>query len=461
MTDPQKPQHQGPDGVADLRRPEHVERLQNAAQRGNNPVFVDPGVNAVAAMYAASAAQRSAARRAAVKQALPKYAEPVGGGPGPHIPPLTAPFEQGLTMEQQAERLREAGRQAAMQAFMQEQGQNPQSIVEPVALSPTMANMGARPRPQQPQLLNDEMLPEEATRDPAFQQGQGSMFAISQPALALRYGVMRKGRRVPPQALLPSAGPGGQARQLSPQTLEGLQALEKLQQASREKMKIQGMPQTEAEANAQADAGPAGHSAQAGKLPDGVADTPAAEKPKLTAEEEAKVKEAIKNLDSFDYDTLRQIMAEDVINNPGQKKIIEDRCEPMRIEDLVMKNRVSQRVPIVPGKFEPTYTSMTGEEDLALKRLVMQESKSVEVTERYLLDKYAFMSITCGLTALNGNPAPSHLNEQGDFDDKKFWLKFHWVMKRPLHMLSAIGINHGWFERRVRAMFVAEKLGNG
>lgn len=442
--------NQPPKGVSDFRPPEH-RQIPPGAQRQEAQVYVDPSVNPIAATYAAGAAARKAARAG---QGLPKYVEPVGGQT-PHIPPLNAPFEQGMTMAQQAERFREAGRNIALQQFMQSQGQNPQSIVEPAGLSPTLTNLGGRPRQQQPQLLNTDSLPEEATKDPAFQQGYGSMYAVSQPALALKYGVIRNGQRIPPQALLPGGSPQG--RQLSPETLEGLQALERLRQAQKEQLELHGMPKTEEEATKQAESGPAAHSARAGQLPEGVSDEPA----KISKEDELKIQEAVKKLDSFDYDTLRQIMAEDVINNPEQKKIIESRCEPMRVEDLVMKNRVSQRVPVVPGKFEPTFTSMTGEEDLGLKRLVMQESKSVEVTDRYLLDKYAFMAITCGLTAINGNPAPSHLNEQGDFDDKKFWLKFHWVMKRPLHMLSCIGINHSWFERRVRAMFVAEKLGNG
>jgi hypothetical protein len=71
------------------------------------------------------------------------------------------------------------------------------------------------------------------------------------------------------------------------------------------------------------------------------------------------------------------------------------------------------------------------------------------------------MSIAVGLRSICANPLPDHRNEKGEFDDKKFWIKFHWLLQQPLHLLSCIGINHTWFELRVRKMFVVEKLGNG
>jgi hypothetical protein len=171
-------------------------------------------------------------------------------------------------------------------------------------------------------------------------------------------------------------------------------------------------------------------------------------------------------MDSFDYSQMRDRTIQDMLNHPEQRKIVEDRLQDLEIDDLIMKNRVSQDVPVIPATaksrgFVIRYTSMSGEEELALKRLVMEEASSVEVTERYLLDKFSFMSLTCGLTAINGNAAPTHLDTNGNFDEKLFWKKFEWVMKRPVHMLSSIGVHHTYFEMRVRRLFVAEKLGNG
>ena len=112
-------------------------------------------------------------------------------------------------------------------------------------------------------------------------------------------------------------------------------------------------------------------------------------------------------------------------------------------------------------KFEITFQSMTGEEDLELKRMIMEESKSVEISDRYLLDKYSFMSVAIGLHSINGKPLGDVSDDEGNFSEEMFWRKFNRVLKLPLHMLASAGVNLFWFEARVRKLFVAEKVGNG
>ena len=187
---------------------------------------------------------------------------------------------------------------------------------------------------------------------------------------------------------------------------------------------------------------------------------------RLTEEEKKQVKKAIEGMDSFDYDALQRQMEEDILNNPEQRKIIESRLEELDMDELITKNQVTQDVTIHTGegkkpKLWYTFESMRGGWDLTLKQLIMQESKSIEVTGQYLLDKFAFMSIAMGLKAINGNVLPRHTDDKGEFNEDRFWIKFHWLLERPLHLISSIGINHTWFEERVRTMFKAEKLGNG
>ncbi len=406
-------------------------------EKGPPPVFVDPGVSPEAAAYAAGLAAR---RQRATP---PKYGEPVGGGPPPNIPRLDQPHQEGLPMAAQAERTNSPSQQELLQRT-----QRTSSIVEPAVtpemLAATQQALGGRPGADMAAragLRPGDMLPEEALRDPEAKQGPGSAYAVSQPNLALRYGVVRNGQHIAPQQL--KAGVKGTPGKLSPETLEGLQAMQRAQVQG-----PAGLPQSEEEVEEQEDE-----------------DAPGA-RSVLTPQEQKEVEEAIGAMDSFDYDALRQRMEKDILNNKEQRERIRGRCKPLDIDELIMKNRVSQDVPIIPphdGKqgFVVRYTSMTGEEDLALKRLIMQESQSVEVTERYLLDKFAFMSIACGLTSINGNPAPTHLDDKGNFEEKKFWKKFAWVLKRNIHMLASIGVNHAWFEQDVRKLFVAEKLGNG
>lgn len=424
----------------------------------DTPVFVGPGVDPRVAAHAAGIAAR---RGGAAPPGLPKYNAPVGGGKGVPIPRLDAPHVPGATMAQQAENINSPPQHLQVMQATQQHALAPGSIIEPAFMPGQQAPSRGAPPPQldlQPQ----DMLPEEALRDPECRPGTGANFAVNQPHLAARYGVVRGGQRVPPQALVrgaqrrPQPMPGhpgaGAPRELprGNETLRDLQALAQAQQVAAQR--AAALPQTEEEAEREVLDHSSASSAGAGDPP-----APARE---LTEDEEKRAKAAIEAMDSFDYDAFRQQMTINQLSSPDQRKLIEGRLKPLEIDELIMKNRVSQDVPIVSG-FTIRFTSMTGEDDLALKRLLMVESKSVEVTERYLLDKFAFMALTAGLSAINANPAPSHLNEKGEFDEKKFWVKFNWVMQRPLHMLASIGQNHTWFEMRVRKLFVASHLGNG
>jgi hypothetical protein len=409
-------------------------------------VYVDPGAQPKVAEYVAGAAARALERRGG---GLQKYTAPVGGGLGPAVPRLDAEHEVGRTMETQAENVNSPPIHQQMADTAAQMA--PGSIVEPPTMAPV--NFGGPPRSsatldaQQLGLLPGDMLPAEAQKDPEYQTGSGAVFAISQPRLAGRYGVVRNGQRLMPQQLLQARGGTPRQGLLRPETLKGLEDLAEL----RKKQSPEAMREAEERAEKQVEGTAAAHSVNAGET---------IGKP-LTDEERDKAARAIEMMDSFDFEGFRESMRRDIINNPEQKKIIEERLEPLDINDLITKNRVSQRVIIVPKKFEVVFTSMTGEDDLALKGLIMEESKSVEVTERYLLDKFAFMALACGLTSVNNNNLPRHLNPDGEFDKTLFWKKFHWVIKRPLHMLSSIGVNHTWFEMRVRRLFVAEKVGNG
>lgn len=453
---------QNPKGVVDMRPARHQEPAR-PGEKQSRAVFIDPRVNPAmlgdpeTAAYAAGLGARAQQRR--VKAAgLPKYQQEVGGGPVPNIPLLNQEAAQGVPMAQQASQVN----QMPYGEMMQQAGQAIQSgsIVEPPMHIPRMNTQQQAQQAIINSIQPGDMLTSEAQQDPTFQQGTGSQFAANQPHLVLKYGLVRGGQVVTPQQLAQSsqARPG----QLSAKSVEGLQALQNHQRQAAE-----GMPQTEEQAEKQAAAGAAAQSSRVGK-PYNRKEDPEGQPEGSPEDEEKKrkIQEAIEKMDSFDYDALRREMEEDILNNPEQREIIEARLKPLDFDELVTKNRVTQDVVIHPGTGDKkglwfTYESMTGEEDLVLKQIIMKESKSIEVTGQYLLDKFAFMSIAIGLKAINGHVLPRHTNDQGEFDEDKFWVKFHWVLQKPLHLLSCIGINHTWFETRVRKMFVAEKLGNG
>lgn len=366
--------------------------------------FVDPAVaarNPAAASYAQQMKERMGGA-------------PRGGAPTPPIPPLNMPHQPGMTMADQAIAHRPP----------EPQGPAPSIIQQPVA------------PPVTPGLLTSDLLPESARQDPMYQEGHGSMYAVNQQHLAFKYGVLRNGQFIAPQQL--STGRPG----LKPQTVEGLKALQNFNEQRK------AAESGDSAAERAAAEGPAGAAAglAGGTQPVTPADRTAAE-------------EALQKMDDFDFNSFRELMMKDLLNNDEQRQIIEERLKPLDLGELIVNGRLTQRIIVRTG-YEPELQSMTGEEELALKRLLMEERGKIAAPDRYLLDKYQLMTVACALHAVNNKTLPSHLDEKGNFSDDKFWTKFNLVLKLPFHMLASLGLQYYWFDIRVRKLFVAERLKN-
>jgi len=374
-----------------------------------NQPFVDPRLagNPAAAKYAQGLAAR-------------KGGAPVAGGPTPPIPRLDMPARDGMTMADQARAMHQASTHAAGN-----------SIIAPI---PQTTDNG---------FLTTDLLPEAARQDPNYREGHGSMYAVNQPQLAQKYGVIRNGRPVPPQML--QSGRPGTLRQ---ETVEGLEAVaafnRKRQQAeSAEAGSAAGAEKAAAE-------GVAGEMA---KLAD-PSDNPSA---KPVGKDE--VQQAVDNMDDFDFDSFRDLIMKDILNNSEQKEIVEARLEPLDLGEIIDHGTVKQVVPINPGKYEITLQSVTAEEELAMKRLIVVEKGKVEAPDRYLLDKFRMMMCALGLYAVNKRVLPGHQDNHGNFDEEMFWKKFNIVMKLPFHMLASIAAHYYYFDIRVRSLFKAVKNG--
>jgi hypothetical protein len=292
------------------------------------------------------------------------------------------------------------------------------------------------------QLQANDRLPPEALKDPEAQQGMGSAYATNQPHLAARYGVIRDGVHIAPQALRTKA-PG----KLSPATLRDLQTLQSLQQA-------QQSPETPAPA-------PVAMPKPEVELVE--ASSPRKEEP----DQDENVISRLREMDDFDFGRLLEMVRKDNINNADQRAIIEKRLKPMgnkELTDMIITGYVRQSVPIIPDVFWVTFESMAGDTDLAIKRMIILEAGSdlgvQEHTNRYIQDKMAVYTVTAGLYALNNNVLPSHM-KNNEFDEESFRKKFNYLKKYPIHMLSSLVANYAWFDTRVRALFVTESVKNG
>ena len=420
-------EYSGPNSIKERmskREPTAVKDPANPVQFG--PPIVHPGVNPAAVRTAMAMQGRHPQ----------KYAVPVAGGPTPPIPNLEGLAGSGLTMADQALAQRMPAFGTATPA------QKGGIFIESPAIAAAATFQPSAGPARPPAFYPSDLLPNDARQDPAFRDGGASMYAVSQPELAYKYGVIRGSgpnrRHVPPQEL------NHATKGLKPETVADLRRLTELQNNN-------PVAEQDREAEQAAAAGPAGAAGRFGNTP---GDGP-------EASGKARVEEAIKKMDDLDFSTLRDMMLKDIINNDDQRKIIEDRCEPMKVDDIIMQGFVRQKVPVLPGKFEVTFQSPGGIDDLEIKRLIMVESKGLEINERYLLDKFSLMTVVLGTYAINNNILPGYTDPNGKFSEEKFWEKYHLLAKYSFHMLSSLGVNFFWFDIRVRRLFVAERLGNG
>lgn len=446
LTDPGGP---GIPGGTPIRRD-----VKNPTQLGKDPrggptPFLDPRVSDPAAVaYAVGAEGR---RRGSPP--VPKFTEPnLAGGPDLPIPRLDSEPQPGLTMAQQgaAERrmpvpnidsvIAGMGGEPALRRDAPSPG-----IVEGVQhqqpAPPAQRGLGQLP----PGIRAGDMLPEQAQRDPAFQTGQGAMFAVNQPHLAYKYGVQRGPQFVSP-AVLKNAqtAASGAKPSLRPETLEGLEALDNF---NKERTGVEsGNAAEDRKIEEEARTGPARGAGATAK--------PMSEREK---------KDLLADMDDFDLSRFKNALFKDLLNNDEQREIIEARLRPLDLTELIMHGRVTQVVPVQPGIFEPEFQSYGADEDLTIKRLISEEAKGLDLSDRYLLDKYTLMGLTIAVKAINKTQLIDYrMNGQFSSESSEaFWKKFSIVSRFNYHMISSLAVNWFWFDMRVRRLFKAETLGNG
>lgn len=192
-----------------------------------------------------------------------------------------------------------------------------------------------------------------------------------------------------------------------------------------------------------------------------VQETKDAEKKELDEQKIADEARLARLFDSFDFnDQNKQV--ERILDNKKRRKEIEDRCKPMSFEDLLLNDEVRQRVPIIEGKFEPTFRSITPIESLYIKQRMSRETVS---TDQYMGEKYNILLLVCCLVDINAQPFPDHRKHRGDgsfdIDDQLFDEKLSALMRKSGYIIADLGINYFWFDIRVRRLLNPDDLKNG
>ena len=180
---------------------------------------------------------------------------------------------------------------------------------------------------------------------------------------------------------------------------------------------------------------------------------PDPEKTKEELEAEAAKNDLDDYEEQFDTDEFGQ-KVRNLLVNKERREAIEKRCSAMSVEDLLINQEIRQTVSIIPGKLEIVFRSITGAEDLFIKRKVFGLKGSAQL----IFDTYSVLNLACSLYSINRRPLPTHLDAEGDPDDALFEAKKKLLLKLPIQMLADFSVNYSWFDRRVKKLFVIDEL---
>ena len=150
------------------------------------------------------------------------------------------------------------------------------------------------------------------------------------------------------------------------------------------------------------------------------------------------------------------------IEQDKKRKVIEERLEDLNFEDLMTNNEVKQKVEIIPKKLMVEFRSQSTEEDLYVKdRLYTETQAQGDVSTTYYVELYAVFNLVIGLTRVNDIKLPGILDDNGKIDKAKFDTKYDMIIKYPATLLGELSTNYQWFLERVADLFDAEKIKNG
>ena len=146
------------------------------------------------------------------------------------------------------------------------------------------------------------------------------------------------------------------------------------------------------------------------------------------------------------------------LDDPKLRKAIEARLDPLDFDELVSTGKVRQRVPIVPGKLEPMFQTLSGEDEA----FVTEQAHLEAAGTPNLLRIYTLMELAMGLqVSLDGRPLPKIFDDKGVRDAALFRIRWKKVADSAVEIPQLLALNFVWFRERVGRLTVLDALGNG
>ena len=135
-------------------------------------------------------------------------------------------------------------------------------------------------------------------------------------------------------------------------------------------------------------------------------------------------------------------------DNPDVRRMIESRCEQMDFSDLVLTGRVTQSVPIIPGKFEVGFQSLLASENYWIERNAEKEA----ATDWGIRSWMGYARLAMSVTEVNGKELPEVVTKEG-FDEVAWRERFDTIMGMGEKPVEYLLVNLNWFNSRVEQLY--------
>lgn len=143
------------------------------------------------------------------------------------------------------------------------------------------------------------------------------------------------------------------------------------------------------------------------------------------------------------------------------KVAIEKRLKPIDVgQHLMGSGEVLQRVPIIPGKLEPVYRTVSEYEEGWVDAWIRKQGDG-DLSGRQYNRLMTEISLAFAIHTLGGQTWPPTIDKAGRVIDDAVEDRLIRVRKLSATVTNFLALNMGWFIERVNKALTAEALGNG
>lgn len=148
-----------------------------------------------------------------------------------------------------------------------------------------------------------------------------------------------------------------------------------------------------------------------------------------------------------------------------RRKELEKRLKPIDISDIILRRRVSQNIPIIPGRFEITLRDTSGKEDKFIKDLIAKFNmeKEQEITAASVHSRMTLYALTFSLIAINGTDLTDvSIKKDPPSQDEidAFNRKLDFISEYPDDFLEELNAQLVWFKDRIKRTISTEDITN-